>query len=40
MTEYRKWKNGEQTATQAMTNADMKRNTFYKLAKLMEIETV
>ncbi len=36
MTEYRKWKNGEQTATQAMINADMKRNTFYKLAKQVE----
>lgn len=38
MTEYRKWKNGEQTATQAMSNANMKRNTFYKLSKLMELE--
>ena len=36
MTEYRKWKNGEQTATQAMANANMKRNTFYKLAKQVE----
>lgn len=34
--EYRKWKNGEQTATQAMINADVKRNTFYKLAKQVE----
>ena len=38
--EYTKWKNGEQTATQAMINADMKRNTFYKLAKIMEVERV
>lgn len=38
MMEYTKWKNGEQTATQAMKNADIKRNTFYKLAKLMELE--
>lgn len=38
MVEFRKWKNGEQTATQAMKNADMKRNTFYKLAKQMELE--
>lgn len=36
MTEYSKWKNGEQTATQAMANANMKRNTFYKLAKQVE----
>lgn len=36
MTEYNKWKNGEQTATQAMANANMKRNTFYKLAKQVE----
>ncbi len=36
MTEYRKWKNGEQTATQAMANANMKRNTFYKLVKQVE----
>lgn len=33
MTEFRKWKKGEQTATQAMANANIKRNTFYKLAK-------
>lgn len=38
MVEFRKWKNGEQTATQAMKNADMKRNTFYKLAKQVELE--
>lgn len=36
MTEYSKWKNGKQTATQAMANANMKRNTFYKLAKQVE----
>lgn len=36
--EYRKWKNGEQTATQAMRNAKIKRNTFYNLAKLMEVQ--
>lgn len=38
MAEYSKWKNGEQTATQAMTNANMKRNTFYKLAKQVELK--
>ena len=39
MVEFRKWKNGEQTATQAMKNADMKRNTFYKLAKQVKVES-
>lgn len=38
--EYTKWKNGEQTATQAMKNANTKRNTFYNLARLMEVERV
>lgn len=38
--EYTKWKNGEQTATQAMKNANTKRNTFYNLAKLMEVRRV
>ncbi len=38
ITEFTKWKNGEQTATQAMINSNMKRNTFYKLAKQMELE--
>ena len=38
--EYNKWKNGEQTATQAMKNAKTKRNTFYNLAKLMEVQRV
>lgn len=38
--EYTKWKNGEQTATQAMKNANTKRNTFYNLAKLMEVQRV
>lgn len=36
--EYAKWKNGEVTATQAMINSNTKRNTFYKLARVMEIE--
>ena len=35
--EYTKWKNGEQTATQAMLNSNTKRNTFYKLARTMEL---
>ena len=35
--EYIKWKNGEQTETQAMLNSNTKRNTFYKLAKMMEL---
>lgn len=38
--EYTKWKNGEQTATQAMKNSKTKRNTFYNLAKLMEVQRV
>lgn len=38
--EYTKWKNGEQTATQAMKNANTKRNTFYNLAKLMEVQRI
>ena len=38
--EYTKWKNGEQTATQAMKNSNTKRNTFYNLARLMEVERV
>lgn len=38
--EYTKWKNGEQTATQAMLNSNTKRNTFYKLARAMELERV
>lgn len=38
--QYTKWKNGAQTATQAMINSNMKRNTFYKLSKLMEKERV
>lgn len=38
--EYTKWKNGEQTATQAMKNSNTKRNTFYNLAKLMEVQRV
>ncbi len=36
--EYTKWKNGEITATQAMVNSNTKRNTFYKLAKIMEVK--
>ena len=38
--EYTKWKNGEQTATQAMKNSNTKRNTFYNFARLMEVERV
>lgn len=38
--EFKRWKNGEITATQAMINANMKRNTFYKLAKVAEMEQV
>lgn len=37
--EYKKWRNGEQTATQAMLNSNTKRNTFYKLAKMMELKS-
>lgn len=36
--EFTKWKNGEQTATQAMANANVKRNTFYKLVKQVELK--
>lgn len=38
--EFKRWKDGEITATQAMINANMKRNTFYKLAKVAEMEQV
>ncbi len=38
ITEYKRWKNGEITATQAMINSNTKRNTFYKLAKVMEVK--
>lgn len=38
--EFIKWKNGEQTATQAMLNSNTTRTTFYKLAKLMELERI
>lgn len=34
--EWKKWKNGEQTANQTMINTNTKRTTFYKLAKKME----
>lgn len=40
ITEFTKWKNGEQTATQAMLNSNTTRTTFYKLAKLMELERI
>jgi DNA invertase Pin-like site-specific DNA recombinase len=40
MTEFKRWKNGEITATQAMINANVKRNTFYNLAKVAEMEQV
>ena len=35
-TEWKKWKNGEQTANQAMINSNTKRTTFYKLNKELE----
>ncbi len=38
ITEFTKWKNGEQTATQAMINSNTTRTTFYKLAKQMELK--
>ena len=31
--EWKKWKNGEQTANQTMINTNTKRTTFYKLSK-------
>ena len=34
--EFKKWKNGEQTANQTMINTNTKRTTFYKLAKELE----
>lgn len=34
--EFKKWKNGEQTATQTMINTNTKRTTFYKFAKELE----
>lgn len=34
--EVKKWKNGEQTATQTMKNTNTKRTTFYKLVKQLE----
>lgn len=34
--EWKKWKNGEQTANQTMINTNTKRTTFYKLAKELE----
>lgn len=34
--EVKKWKNGEQTATQTMKNTNTKRTTFYKLVKELE----
>lgn len=36
--EYTKWKNGEQTATQAMINSNTTRTTFYKLSKMVNME--
>ncbi len=40
ITEFTKWKNGEQTATQAMINSNTTRTTFYKLSKMMNMERV
>lgn len=34
--EWKKWKNGEQTANQTMINTNTKRTTFYKLSKELE----
>ena len=34
--EWKKWKNGEQTAIQTMINTNTKRTTFYKLSKQLE----
>lgn len=34
--EFKKWKNGEQTATQTMKNTNTKRTTFYNFAKQLE----
>lgn len=34
--EWEKWKNGEQTASQAIINSNTKRTTFYKLNKELE----
>lgn len=40
ITEWKKWKNGETTATQAIANANMTRTTFYKLSKLVTMKQV
>lgn len=37
LTAYHKWKAGEITATKAIEDAQMKRTTFYKLAKEIEL---
>ena len=34
--EWKKWKNGEQTANQTMINTNTKRTTFYKLSEQLE----
>lgn len=39
MAAYDKWKKGEITATQAMQQANVKKTTFYKLAKRLERDT-
>lgn len=36
MEEYKKWKNGEQTAVQTMINTNTKKTTFYKLVQEIE----
>lgn len=35
-TQYRRWKDGKQTAVQTMDNVDMKKTTFYKIAREYE----
>ena len=34
--EYKKWKDGKQTAVQTMRNTNTKKSTFYKLAKIYD----
>ena len=34
--EWKKWKQGKQTANQTMINTNTKRTTFYKLSKKLE----
>lgn len=39
MSEYKKWKNGEQTAADTMRHSNIKKTTFYKLVKEIEKNT-